>query len=88
LSRYSQQQLRDTTHQHLLREEPGCWLNLDAFHMGVGAMTRGARACRQNLSCTAASCTTSLAGSKRRSNAKDAATFCGRMAQARIPVNP
>ncbi|MDD9243471.1 hypothetical protein PVM12_05290 [Enterobacter soli] len=36
LSRYSQQQLRDTTHQHLLREEPGCWLNLDAFHMGVG----------------------------------------------------
>lgn len=36
LSRYSQQQLRDTTHQHLQREEPGCWLNLDAFHMGVG----------------------------------------------------
>ena len=36
LSRYSQQQLRDTTHRHLLREEPGCWLNLDAFHMGVG----------------------------------------------------
>ena len=24
------------THQHLLRDEPGCWLNLDAFHMGVG----------------------------------------------------
>lgn len=36
LSRYSQQQLRDTTHHHLLEEEPGCWLNLDAFHMGVG----------------------------------------------------
>jgi beta-galactosidase len=36
VSRYSQQQLRETTHQHLLREEPGCWLNLDAFHMGVG----------------------------------------------------
>lgn len=36
VSRYSQQQLRETTHHHLLREEPGCWLNLDAFHMGVG----------------------------------------------------
>ena len=36
ISRYSQQQLRETTHHHLLREEPGCWLNLDAFHMGVG----------------------------------------------------
>lgn len=36
LSRYSQRQLHETTHQHLLREEAGCWLNLDAFHMGVG----------------------------------------------------
>ncbi len=36
VSRYSQTQLRETTHHHLLREEPGCWLNLDAFHMGVG----------------------------------------------------
>ena len=36
LSRYSQQQLRETSHHHLLQEEPGCWLNLDAFHMGVG----------------------------------------------------
>ncbi|MEW5559051.1 beta-galactosidase [Enterobacter asburiae] len=36
LSRYGQQQLRETTHNHLLREEEGCWLNLDAFHMGVG----------------------------------------------------
>ncbi|WP_369064246.1 beta-galactosidase [Enterobacter sp. MALB-1] len=36
LSRYSQQQLRETTHQHLLQDEPGCWLCLDAFHMGVG----------------------------------------------------
>ena len=36
LSRYSQQQLRDVSHHHLLKEEPGCWLNIDAFHMGVG----------------------------------------------------
>jgi beta-galactosidase len=36
VSRYSQQQLQETTHHHLLREELGCWLNLDAFHMGVG----------------------------------------------------
>ncbi|KFC08768.1 beta-galactosidase [Trabulsiella guamensis ATCC 49490] len=36
LSRYSQRQLHDTTHRHRLREEPGTWLNLDAFHMGVG----------------------------------------------------
>ncbi len=36
VSRYSQTQLRETSHHHLLREETGCWLNLDAFHMGVG----------------------------------------------------
>ena len=36
LSRYGQQQLLETSHHHLLREEPGCWLHLDAFHMGVG----------------------------------------------------
>lgn len=36
ISRHSQRQLRETTHQHLLRDEPGCWLSLDAFHMGVG----------------------------------------------------
>jgi len=36
VSRYSQTQLRETSHHHLLREESGCWLNLDAFHMGVG----------------------------------------------------
>ncbi|WP_442779842.1 beta-galactosidase [Enterobacter cancerogenus] len=36
VSRQSQKQLRETTHQHLLRDEPGCWLSLDAFHMGVG----------------------------------------------------
>ncbi|SCC50655.1 beta-galactosidase [Kosakonia oryziphila] len=33
---YSDDQLRETTHHHLLREEAGCWLHLDAFHMGVG----------------------------------------------------
>jgi beta-galactosidase len=33
---YSDTQLRETTHHHLLREEAGCWLHLDAFHMGVG----------------------------------------------------
>lgn len=36
LSRYGQEQLRQTTHHHLLREEPGCWLHLDGFHMGLG----------------------------------------------------
>ncbi|MCU5771190.1 beta-galactosidase [Erwiniaceae bacterium BAC15a-03b] len=36
LSRYSMEQLRDTSHRHLLREEAGCWLTLDGFHMGVG----------------------------------------------------
>jgi len=36
LSRYGQRQLYETTHHHLLREEEGCWLHLDAFHMGVG----------------------------------------------------
>ncbi len=36
LSRYSQRQLHETSHRHLLREEEGSWLNLDGFHMGVG----------------------------------------------------
>ncbi|EKN4693012.1 beta-galactosidase [Yersinia ruckeri] len=36
ISRYSLQQLMDTTHQHLLKPETGTWLNIDGFHMGVG----------------------------------------------------
>jgi beta-galactosidase len=36
LSRYSQRQLTDCSHQHLLQAESGTWLNLDGFHMGVG----------------------------------------------------
>jgi len=36
LSRYSQAQLHRVTHHHLLEKEPGCWLHVDAFHMGVG----------------------------------------------------
>jgi Beta-galactosidase/beta-glucuronidase len=36
ISRYSQQQLREASHRHLLHEEEGTWLNLDGFHMGVG----------------------------------------------------
>ncbi len=36
LSRYRQQQLRETSHRHLLREEPGTWLTIHGFHMGVG----------------------------------------------------
>jgi len=36
VSRYSQQQLMECSHRHLLREEPGTWLNIDGFHMGVG----------------------------------------------------
>ncbi|PKH20544.1 beta-galactosidase [Enterobacterales bacterium CwR94] len=36
VSRYSQTQLMAITHRHLLQEEPGCWVSLDGFHMGVG----------------------------------------------------
>jgi len=36
LSRHSVEQLRETSHRHLLRDEPGCWLILDGYHMGVG----------------------------------------------------
>ena len=36
LSRFSLEQLREASHRHLLRPEAGCWLHLDAFHMGVG----------------------------------------------------
>ena len=36
LSRYSAQQLKETSHRHLLREEAGVWRRPEAFHMGVG----------------------------------------------------
>ncbi|OON39565.1 beta-D-galactosidase [Izhakiella australiensis] len=36
LSRFSLEQLRETSHRHLLSEEPGCWLHLDGYHMGIG----------------------------------------------------
>lgn len=36
LSPYSQQQLHEVDHWHLLQEEAGTWLNIDGFHMGVG----------------------------------------------------
>ncbi|KOC90168.1 beta-galactosidase [Winslowiella iniecta] len=36
ISRYSQQQLLEASHRHLLQEEQGSWLNIDGFHMGVG----------------------------------------------------
>jgi beta-galactosidase len=36
LSRYGLQQLMTCSHVHLLKEEPGTWLHLDAQHMGVG----------------------------------------------------
>jgi len=36
LSRFSLEQLRATSHRHLLQQEDGCWLHLDGFHMGVG----------------------------------------------------
>ncbi|EXU77073.1 beta-galactosidase [Erwinia mallotivora] len=36
LNRYGQEQLRKTSHRHLLKEEDGCWLSVDGYHMGVG----------------------------------------------------
>lgn len=36
VSRFGLEQLRDVSHRHLLQPETGCWLHLDAFHMGVG----------------------------------------------------
>lgn len=36
ISRYSQRQLMETSHRHLLQAEAGTWLNLDGYHMGVG----------------------------------------------------
>ncbi|ECG8257509.1 beta-galactosidase [Salmonella bongori] len=36
ISRFSQQQLMETRHRHLLQPEAGTWLNIDGFHMGVG----------------------------------------------------
>ena len=36
ISRYSQRQLMETSHRHLLQPEAGTWLNIDGYHMGVG----------------------------------------------------
>ncbi|EAM9237997.1 beta-galactosidase [Salmonella enterica subsp. arizonae] len=36
ISRYSQRQLMETSHRHLLQAEAGVWLNIDGYHMGVG----------------------------------------------------
>ncbi|VFS48442.1 Beta-galactosidase [Budvicia aquatica] len=36
ISRYSQKQLMETSHRHLLQPETGTWLNIDGFHMGIG----------------------------------------------------
>ena len=36
ISRFSQKQLMETSHRHLLQPEAGAWLNIDGFHMGVG----------------------------------------------------
>lgn len=36
MGRYSPRQLHEVTHRHLLHEEPGTWLSIDGFHMGVG----------------------------------------------------
>ena len=36
ISRFSQQQLMETSHRHRLQPEAGTWLNIDGFHMGVG----------------------------------------------------
>ena len=36
LGRHSMEQLRDTSHRHLLQDEAGSWLILDGYHMGVG----------------------------------------------------
>ncbi len=36
MSRFSLEQLREASHRHHLRPEAGCWLHLDACHMGVG----------------------------------------------------
>ena len=36
VSKYSQRQLAETSHRHLLQPEQGCWINLDGWHMGIG----------------------------------------------------
>ena len=36
ISRFSQKQLMETSHRHLLQPEAGTWVNIDGFHMGVG----------------------------------------------------
>jgi beta-galactosidase len=36
VSRFGLNQLMETSHRHLLQEEEGTWLNVDAFRMGIG----------------------------------------------------
>ncbi len=50
ISRYSQQQLMETSHRHLLHAEEGTWLNIDGFHMGIGGDDSRARQYRRNSS--------------------------------------
>ena len=49
LSRYSQRQLHETSHRHLLREEEGSWLNWMASIWASAATTPGAPASRRNI---------------------------------------
>jgi beta-galactosidase len=77
MSRYSQQQLRETTHHHLLREER-CWLNLDAFHMGVGGDDSRAPASRRNFPADAPASLSLQLASEGGLTGSPAAIFCVR----------
>ncbi len=78
VSRYSQQQLRETTHHHLLREEPGCWLNSMRSIWAWVATTPGAPASRRSSSCRHVSFAIPSAGSRPLADHEDAATERGR----------
>lgn len=68
ISRYSQQQLMETSHRHLLHAEEGTWLNIDGFIWGLVATTPRARQCRRNSTLAPVATITSCSGVKNNNN--------------------
>ncbi len=68
ISRYSQQQLMETSHRHLLHAEEGTWLNIDGFHMGIGGDDSSSPSVSAEFSLAPVATITSCSGVKNNNN--------------------
>ncbi len=68
ISRYSQQQLMETSHRHLLHAEEGTWLNIAFPYGDWWRRLPGARQCRRNSSLAPVATITSCSGVKNNNN--------------------